>query len=202
MTDMYDKFAYAYRLFSKIEAGAIEGALSFLDLGDSKTFLDIGCGPGLALRLAGHRIKGPSFIIGLDRSRQMIDISREKHHSFKIHLIQGDALKLPLASDSFDSVFLSFTLELFEKKEQSMLLEEVARVLKEDGKLAVVSLNSLPPSLPKRIYEMLRMIFPDVLNCRPIDLIEVLRDGGFETLNSRDDMLWGLPVTYASAKTS
>jgi demethylmenaquinone methyltransferase/2-methoxy-6-polyprenyl-1,4-benzoquinol methylase len=108
-------------------------------------------------------------------------------------IIQGDGARLPFVSRSFDAVFLAFTLELFAESEIPVLLEECHRVLKSDGRLGVVSLAKRD-TLACRLYEWGHERWPNVLDCRPIDVRKCLEVGGFRVQAAKVKSMWGLPV--------
>jgi demethylmenaquinone methyltransferase/2-methoxy-6-polyprenyl-1,4-benzoquinol methylase len=114
-------------------------------------------------------------------------------------MIQGDGTLLPLVRDSFDGVFLSFTLELFNDADMATALGECQRVLKSDGRLGVVSMAK-QDVLACRLYEWGHAHWPAVLDCRPIKLREHLEAGGFRVQVLKVEMMWGLPVEIALGK--
>jgi len=84
-------------------------------------------------------------LVGLDISDGMLRktrsyLSRSKALA-QITLSQGDAVRLPFRDASFDSIFMSFTLELFDQQEIPMVLQECHSVLRAHGQLGVVSLD-------------------------------------------------------------
>jgi len=119
-----------------------------------------------------------------------------------------DAAVQPFRGGSFDAVFMSFVLELFDTPEIPAVLTEVCRVLRPGGRLAVVALAATtPPGLIERGYIALHRRFPKFLDCRPIPTRDLLTDAGLEVATARTTTMWGLPVdrvlaTPRSAKPS
>jgi malonyl-CoA O-methyltransferase len=89
--------------------------------------LDLGTGTGRNLELLAK--EGTSRRIGLDRSRAML----ERADAAGAFLVQGDAVKLPFASASFDLVLAS--LMAGDLAELSSFAGEAARVLRARGSL-------------------------------------------------------------------
>ena len=97
--------------------------------------LEIGPGPGLLLaQLAGRH----PFAAGLDLSPGMLRQARR--HLRQAHrptrLVRGNAIRLPLVSDSLDSIATTFTFSAIPDGLAAM--REMARVLRPDGVLALV----------------------------------------------------------------
>ena len=103
---------------------------------------------------------------------------------------------LPFVSGSFDAVFLSFTLELFSEVEIPVVLQECHRVLKQAGRLGIVSLAKRDV-LACRLYEWAHEHWPVLLDCRPIDLRNSLKASGFRLQAAKVQTMWGLPVEVA-----
>lgn len=59
----------------------------------------------------------------------------------RVSLACGDAATLPFINESFDLVFMSFSLELFDAPEIPVVLSEGKRVLKTGGVFCVVGLS-------------------------------------------------------------
>lgn len=101
--------------------------------------LDVACGTGdLSLALAAG---GPARVIGLDFCRPMLMIAAEKSAGVgaPIPYLEGDALRLPFADESFDAVTIAFGLRNLANVESG--LRELSRVLKRGGRLVVLEFS-------------------------------------------------------------
>jgi len=102
--------------------------------------LDVACGTGdLSLQIA--QVTG-ARVIGTDFCRPMLDIAARKTSARArvIPFIEGDALRLPFAEQSFDAVTIAFGLRNLSSVEGG--LRELWRVLKPGGRAAVLEFSS------------------------------------------------------------
>lgn len=102
--------------------------------------LDVACGTGdLALTLDEE---GAARIVGVDFCRPMLEIARSKAAtaSVTIPFVEGDALRLPFAAESFDAVTIAFGLRNLAGVAEG--LRELRRVLKRGGRLVVLEFSS------------------------------------------------------------
>jgi ubiquinone/menaquinone biosynthesis C-methylase UbiE len=88
--------------------------------------LDVGCGEGHNTRLLRER---GAALTALDISETFIRSARSADP--RIHHVQGDAMRLPFADSTFD-VATAF-MSLMDVPEPSVMLTEVARVLRPGG---------------------------------------------------------------------
>jgi ubiquinone/menaquinone biosynthesis C-methylase UbiE len=96
--------------------------------------LEVAHGPGhmlIALQASGHRVTG------VDLSPQMGQLAIHRIRSGKKHvsLIRAPAQNLPIASGSFDTVLATFPTEFIAERAS---LEEIKRVLRQNGRLIIV----------------------------------------------------------------
>ena len=114
-------------------------AIELADLKGSETLLDIGCGSGSAVRAAAEK-NTTGRIIGLDPSPAMIRIAREQSQnhpaSSRIEFIQSGAEDIPLAPESVDVAIAVNSLHHWPDMNEG--LSEVARVLKQQGRLILI----------------------------------------------------------------
>jgi ubiquinone/menaquinone biosynthesis C-methylase UbiE len=116
----------------------------------------------------------------------------------KADLFRGDASKLPFENNTFDAVFISFTLELFDTPEIPQVLGEIKRVIKPDGRLGVISLPK-QPSLVIKLYEWVHHKWPKYIDCRPIYLAANIKEAGFKILIHKRVRLAILPAEIVTA---
>lgn len=100
--------------------------------------LDVGCGTGLLASRIGRELTRVR-IVGCDFSRGMLREAREHHP--ETSWVQGDALRLPLRSGSFDAVVSTEAFHWFPDPDAA--LAEFFRVLRPGGRLLVALVN--PP---------------------------------------------------------
>ena len=101
--------------------------------------LDVACGTGdLSLVLDGA---GEAQVVGLDFCRPMLEIARGKAEAATrtVPFIEGDALRLPFADESFDVVTIAFGLRNLASVEDG--LRELRRVLRPAGRIAVLEFS-------------------------------------------------------------
>ena len=103
--------------------------------------LDVACGTGdLSIELQQN---SAAKIVGSDFCRPMLEIAKEKAGTV-IPFVEGDAMSLPFADDSFDAVTIAFGLRNLSNFEDG--LGELQRVLKPGGRIAVLEFSS--PRVP------------------------------------------------------
>lgn len=139
---MFDTIAPRYDLVNRImtfrmDVGWRRRAIKALDLGTRSVVLDLACGTGdMCVDLAdgGHRP------IGADLSFGMLAAARTD-----APLVHGDGLHLPFADGSIDGVTCGFALRNFVSL--GPMLEELARVLRPGGRIALLDVAEPPNPL-------------------------------------------------------
>jgi demethylmenaquinone methyltransferase/2-methoxy-6-polyprenyl-1,4-benzoquinol methylase len=193
----YDRMSRWYDLFAGSEKRFTETGLQILGVKTGERVLEIGFGTGNSLATLARRVGDSGLAVGVELSPGMIAVARKRMQAGSpkrsAQMLQGDGTLLPFLPDSFDAVFLSFTLELFDDVEIPVVLKECHRVLKREGRLGVVSLVKWDV-LACRLYEWGHERWPVLLDCRPIHLHKSLEAGGFRFQAAKVQTMWGLPV--------
>jgi ubiquinone/menaquinone biosynthesis C-methylase UbiE len=199
----YNRISPIYDILAwRDEKILVEAGLRLLDIRRGERVLEIGFGTGHAILSLAESAGPTGQIYGVDISDAMYQITQAavERAGFedRVVLFRDDARNLPFDNQFFDAVFLSFTLELFSDTDIPVLLLGCGRVMRNGGKMCIVSLaKTKSPGISERIYDRLHRIFPRYIDCRPIALSDVLSATGFIILKKEEFTLWGLPVEIA-----
>lgn len=132
----FDAFAKGYddwyerklgRYVDRIQKGMIA---SLAEPKQGEEALDVGAGTGnYTLWLAEKGVHAT----GIDPSREMLALAKEKASAGNVEWVQGDAHALPFADETFHLVIAVTSLEFMEDPRR--VLEEALRVLKPGGRI-------------------------------------------------------------------
>ena len=203
----YDRISGWYDLVEGIwEKQAKKTGLQQFRAKSGERNLEVGIGTGHSLVALADSVTESGRVYGLDLSPQMIWRSQTRLNQEKLSarstLIHGDAIQLPFRDESFDGIFMSFVLELFDTPEIPQVLAECHRVLYgKGGRICIVSLTKTGQSTwMRRLYEWGHRNFPKLLDCRPIFVQQVLEQIGYQIIEASRMSIWGLPVEIILAK--
>lgn len=192
----YNKIAKVYDIFAEhSEAHVRKVGLEMLNAQPGQKVLEIGFGTGHSLIELAKSVGHSGKVYGIDLSEKMVEISlkcaRQESLDGQIELTCGDALHLPYESEILDGIFMSFTLELFDTPDISLVLDECKRVLKPGGRIVIVGMSRvLPGGLVMEMFEWTHQHFPNYLDCRPFLVRQALEDAGFEICDTKIMKMW------------
>ncbi len=166
---MFNEIAFRYDLLNQLLSFGIHKrwrrkAIQLLEFRiqntESRIFLDVATGTAdfaiEALKLipiAPIAIGGTAKIIGIDISEDMLAIGRKKIEEKKlsqlIELMKADCENIPFPENHFAAATVGFGVRNFENLEKG--LSEICRVLKKEGKLAVLEF-SIPEKFPMKQF--------------------------------------------------
>mgnify|MGYP001269067307 CR=1 FL=1 len=118
-----------------------------LDIKEEHKILEIGPGPGYFSTHVAKKLRRGKLVL-LDIQQEMLDISKKRLDKRKIANVEyklTDGTRLDLESNSFDRVFMITVIGEVDNK--SDYLNEINRILKEDGILSISELAGDPDKL-------------------------------------------------------
>ncbi len=201
----YDKLSRWYdMLAASSEWKYTQLALQMLAAREGEHILEIGFGTGNALLSLAKDVGDRGSVTGIDISEGMLRIAEQKLQKAdlgaRVKLDCGDGAHLPYDASEFDAVFMSFTLELFDTPEIPSVLGECRRVLRPEGRMAVVAMvKEERDNLAVKLYEWAHEALPNYVDCRPILLRSALESSGFSLKQISEHRMWGLPLEIALA---
>ncbi|MGI9627444.1 MAG: class I SAM-dependent methyltransferase [Longimicrobiales bacterium] len=103
-------------------------------LSESDRALDIGCGPGAAVRAAAETAREST---GVDRAEAMVEIARRRSRNLENTRFEvGSAESLPFPDDSFTVVWTAHSFHHWEDRDAG--LAEMLRVLSPGGRALIL----------------------------------------------------------------
>lgn len=133
-TEIADPLKFYYSpVASRFFVKRLELAVSELGSRRYEALIDIGCGSGIFLKeLALHcrRLVAVDMHGYMNRVKEMAQIEH-----IAAHLVEGSALDLPFASESFDGVVVLSVLEHLHQPLQA--LKEIRRITQEGGRIVL-----------------------------------------------------------------
>jgi demethylmenaquinone methyltransferase / 2-methoxy-6-polyprenyl-1,4-benzoquinol methylase len=136
--EMFDRIAPVYDAMNRVMSGGLDArwrrAAARAVVRPDDTVLGVCCGSG-DLALAASEAGGQ--VTGLDFSRPMLERARRK--APELDWVEGDAMSLPFAAETFDAVTIGFGLRNLADAAHG--LRELRRVLRREGRVAVLELT-------------------------------------------------------------
>jgi demethylmenaquinone methyltransferase/2-methoxy-6-polyprenyl-1,4-benzoquinol methylase len=201
----YNKLSRWYDLFARFESKYKEAGLQKLDTKKGEKVLEVGFGTGHCILDLARAVGEGGKVYGIDISEGMCNIAQSKAKeaslSQMVSLQCADGTHLPFEANSFDAVFMSFALEVFDTPEIPIVLNECRRVLQDGGRICVVAMSKgKRATMMLRLYEWFHERLPNYVDCRPIYAQKALEQAGFRINDVAHASMWGLPVEIVLAR--
>ena len=152
-----------------------EKILGRLNLGPGQVVVDAGCGNGYMAKVFSHRVALSGKVYALDIEDHAMAVLESETRGGNIETMVGDITgKTPIAAASVDLVYISTVIHAFSKTRMTGFVDEVRRVLKPPGMLAIVEIKKIetdfgPPLSVRFSPEELRAAVPMV----PVETLSV-----------------------------
>ena len=160
--------------------------LAALALVRGESVLDAGCGTGLLLEQEARAVGSEGRAEGVDFSDAMLAHAHRRCAELEqVNLQQGSIETLPFEDSSFDAV--SCTQTLLYVKDMARALQEIHRVLKPRGRIAIIEtdwsgaiINNLDQGITHKIFDAWSLAVPNPN--LPRRLGPILQRNGFGAL--------------------
>ena len=161
-----------------------------------KTVLELATGTGL---IAKHIVNAAALVEATDASAEMIAEAKRDNHSAKLHFSAQDMFRLPYANQSFDVVIVSNALHIVPQPEKA--LQEIKRVLKDDGVLIAPTFTHAGNSFPGKVRAFFMKLagFPLHGKWTSEEYLRFLRQNGW-TVRKSAVLKASFPLTYAECE--
>jgi demethylmenaquinone methyltransferase / 2-methoxy-6-polyprenyl-1,4-benzoquinol methylase len=149
---MFDAIAPRYDLLNRVLSAGLDRkwrdrAVDALELSNGACVLDLCTGTADLAIATVRRVPGAS-VVGVDFAGAMLRLGLSKVATLgldrSIRLIRGDATRIPIASASCDATTIAFGIRNVAEPERA--LAEIARVLRPNGRLAILEFGQ--PAIP------------------------------------------------------
>ena len=197
--NFWDKNASRYDRFMRKDQAAYEEMYALLrPVVKAKTVLELATGTGL---IAKHIVNAAAHIEATDAYPEMIAEAKRDNRSAKLHFSVQDMFRLPYADQSFDVVIVSNALHIVPQPEKA--LQEIKRVLKDDGTLIAPTFTHAESSFSGRVraFIMKLMGFPLHSRWTSEEYLRFLRQNGWAVRKSAV-LKASFPLTYAECVKS
>ncbi|MFP8951703.1 methyltransferase domain-containing protein [Natrialbaceae archaeon A-arb3/5] len=146
-------------------------ALELLDLEPEMCVLDVGCGTGFATE---GLLEHVDEVYALDQSEHQLEQAYAKFgkRAPPVQFHRGDAERLPFATDTFDVVWSSGSIEYWPNP--ILALREFRRVLKPGGQVLVVGPNYPDNVLAQKLADSIMLFYDEY------EADEMFKRAGFE----------------------
>jgi demethylmenaquinone methyltransferase/2-methoxy-6-polyprenyl-1,4-benzoquinol methylase len=165
---MFDAIAPRYDLLNHLLSGGLDvrwraKAVRSLALRGRETVLDLCTGTADLAIASATTPPGAAMVVGVDFAGQMLRLGQQKLArrglAGRIRLVQGDAMRIPLASGSVDAATVAFGIRNVERPEATFA--DVFRVLRPGGRFAFLEFG-VPrvPGLRQAYLAYFRHVLP------------------------------------------
>ncbi len=223
--DMFDSIAHRYDFLNRLlslrqDVYWRREMVKAAGLAKGDAVLDAACGTCDVILEIRRQKKDRCWISGIDFSLKMLSRGRKKIEQSgagSVHLVSGDALRLPFKPALFDALFIAFGIRNIMDRRRA--LASFKRCLKEKGRVVVLELTTPKPGVIRELYiryfkRMLPRIggifsknlgaysyLPDSVLSFPdaAGFAAVMREAGFENVRYKK-MTFGIVTLFVGVK--
>jgi len=179
--------------------------LAALGVRDGETVLEIAPGNGRCLVSLARMVGDTGKAHAIDLSEEMIAFAQNTIDraglSRRVRLVCGNATRLPYDDETFDALFISFALEIFDTPELIAVMRECRRVLKRGGRMVTVSVMRAGRWNPVMwCYSVVQRFLAVVIDGRPIPAAAIFAAEGLRVTLEEKLYFLGIPIAVVKGE--
>lgn len=170
ISKMFDAIAHRYDLLNHLLSGGLDlywraRAVHSIRLDGGETVLDLCTGTGDLAIAASRGRRGAGRVVGVDFSGEMLRFGARKliarNLAGRIRLVQGDAMRLPLADGCASAATVAFGIR--NVADPAVVFADILRVLRPGGRFAILEFG-LPrvPGIRQLYLAYFRHVLPRI----------------------------------------
>jgi ubiquinone/menaquinone biosynthesis C-methylase UbiE len=199
----------AMKYFELIESylkyKTLNSGIHLLNIKPSNNVLDLGFGDGKSLISIRNKLNKKGHLYGIEKTMDRIQTGYNllwaKNHFNNNWLYPQDINNgIDFIDNSFDKIFIYFTIETFDEMQIRFIIKEIYRILKKNGDIVFVYLRDDNNIADKKYYDYLKKIFNIISDCNPVILEDFMIGELFEIKEIKKDNIFNVPVGFLKAK--
>ncbi len=149
--------------------------LQELAIAPGQTIVDAGCGDGYMAKAFFKVLSGTGRVYALDQAEKALETLMEEARGVALFPLVADITQsTPIMESSIDLIYLSNVFHVFAKGQIQGFNQEVRRLLKAEGRLAIVELKKQPtPIGPPLEFRYAPKELERAIDMPPVVLVEV-----------------------------
>lgn len=129
----FDEVAHKYDFATFLSQGYqsdLDLSAKRMNLNGSEYIADLCCGTGKSTEACSKQLTSGK-IIGIDNSKEMLEVANSKFHNLKIGFVLEDVMELNFPDNTFDAIFMAYGIRNMPDYNKCLL--NLKRMLKPDG---------------------------------------------------------------------
>ncbi|EAL85427.1 putative ubiE/COQ5 methyltransferase [Aspergillus fumigatus Af293] len=167
---------------------------------EGETIVDLGSGGGIDVLLAARKVGPEGTAIGIDMTKDMINLAKKNAEAAGLsntRFIEATITSIPLPDASVDCIISNCVINLVPSKDKPTVFQEIARLLKPGGRVAISDILARK-ELPAKIVNDMALYVGCIAGASQVaEYEEYLKRAGFKStyFNSTQILLFVTNMT-------
>ncbi|KAH1532059.1 hypothetical protein KXW65_005656 [Aspergillus fumigatus] len=152
---------------------------------EGETIVDLGSGGGIDVLLAARKVGPEGTAIGIDMTKDMINLAKKNAEAAGLsntRFIEATITSIPLPDASVDCIISNCVINLVPSKDKPTVFQEIARLLKPGGRVAISDILARK-ELPAKIVNDMALYVGCIAGASQVaEYEEYLKRAGFKNI--------------------